>query len=127
MVKEGKEEMSVLEQVRRRRLECRDIVDAANKTFQEIAFVSLFANVPLMVAIAYGMVTFSEKSEFEEAIAMIALLGSLIQVLVVTIAAAWVHEYVGVCLFVFIPFDNFRDLYMLILCRHPPQKERFTP
>ena len=93
-VQDGDEQVSVIEQLRRRRLECRDIVDAANGTFDEMAFFSLFANVPLLVVIAYGMVSFNHQNDFKNAIEIIALLGSLIQVLVITVAAAWVHEYV---------------------------------
>ncbi|OWA55414.1 hypothetical protein BV898_19800 [Hypsibius exemplaris] len=51
---EEKEEVSVLEQLRRRRLECRDIVGAVDGAFEETAFFFIFANVPLIVFISYG-------------------------------------------------------------------------
>ncbi|GAV00068.1 hypothetical protein RvY_10970-1 [Ramazzottius varieornatus] len=91
---EEDEEVSVLEQMRRRRLECREIVEAADGTFEENAFCSVFANVPLIVFIAYGLVSYTEQTEFKKAMGVTALLGALIQVLVITIAATWVHEYV---------------------------------
>ncbi|OQV14597.1 hypothetical protein BV898_11216 [Hypsibius exemplaris] len=94
VVKEEKEEVSVLEQLRRRRLECRDIVGAVDGAFEETAFFFIFANVPLIVFISYGLVSYGTQSEFRKAMGVIALLGSLLQVLVVTIVAAWVHEWI---------------------------------
>jgi hypothetical protein len=85
----------VLEQVRRRRLECRDIVEAVDGAFEEIAFFSLFANVPLIVFMAFGLISYHGQSDFKKAMGVLAIAASFIQVMVVAIAAAWIHEWVN--------------------------------
>ncbi|XP_055329677.1 uncharacterized protein LOC129582235 [Paramacrobiotus metropolitanus] len=92
-VREHDEEISVLEQLRRRRLECRNMVEAMDKTFEHTAFLSIFANVPLIVFIAYAIMVHPHANIFVHGLCVIALLLSLFQVFAVSIGAAWINKW----------------------------------
>lgn len=92
---EDNEEMSVLEQLRRKRLSVRKIVEEMNYTFNKTAFLSLFANVPLIVFIVYALYLHGHERIFTLAMGIIAIIISLLQVGIVCVSAAWINQWVS--------------------------------
>lgn len=84
-----------MEELRRRRLLARKIVQEMDSTFKIVAFLSLFANVPLIVFIVYALVLHGPKSEFLLVIGVIVTLLALAQVGFVVVAAAWINKWVS--------------------------------